>query len=101
MANDTVPLGYLVAVPDLDEAVQYDLGFAILTFMYHGLDTAVTTGGAITGFAQLLTYWFYEYYRVGHPIIREDVKFLAYPCLKAWERGNRKKINDQADNCLC
>ncbi|KAF6159771.1 hypothetical protein GIB67_030029 [Kingdonia uniflora] len=64
-ANDTVPLGYLTAVADLDEAAQYDWGFAILTSLYHGLDTAVMTGGAITGFFQHLTYWFYEYYGVG------------------------------------
>ncbi|KAF6149141.1 hypothetical protein GIB67_025997 [Kingdonia uniflora] len=43
-ANDTVPLGYLAAVADLDEAAQYDWGYAILTSLYHGLDTAVTTG---------------------------------------------------------
>ncbi|KAF6136599.1 hypothetical protein GIB67_016055 [Kingdonia uniflora] len=43
--------------------------------MYHGLDTAVMTGGAITGFVQLLTYWFYEYCGVGHPIVKEDVKY--------------------------
>ncbi|KAF6166404.1 hypothetical protein GIB67_034955 [Kingdonia uniflora] len=41
--------------------------------MYHGLDTAVTTGGAITGFVQLLSYWFYEYCGVGHPIVKEEV----------------------------
>ncbi|KAF6137283.1 hypothetical protein GIB67_036320 [Kingdonia uniflora] len=40
--------------------------------MYHGLDTAVTTGGAITGFVQLLPYWFYEYCGVGHPIVKEE-----------------------------
>ncbi|KAF6133882.1 hypothetical protein GIB67_040646 [Kingdonia uniflora] len=44
------------------------------------------------------TYWLYEYCGVGHPIVKEDVKYLAYPRLKAWERGNRKKTNDQADN---
>ncbi|KAF6136635.1 hypothetical protein GIB67_016091 [Kingdonia uniflora] len=54
-ANDIVPLGYLAAVADLDEATQYDWGSTILTSLYHGLDTAVTIGGAITGFAQLLT----------------------------------------------
>ncbi|KAF6149767.1 hypothetical protein GIB67_017500 [Kingdonia uniflora] len=53
-ANDTVPLRYLATVSDLDSAAQYDRDFAILTSLYHGLDTAVTTGGAITGFAQLL-----------------------------------------------
>ncbi|KAF6157742.1 hypothetical protein GIB67_037315, partial [Kingdonia uniflora] len=53
-ANDTLPLGYLAAVADLDEAAQYDWGYAIIASMYHGLDTAVTTGGAITGFSQLL-----------------------------------------------
>ncbi|KAF6171163.1 hypothetical protein GIB67_035120 [Kingdonia uniflora] len=35
-------------------------------------------------------YWFYEYCGVGHPIVKEDVKFLAYPCLRTWERGNRR-----------
>ncbi|KAF6157737.1 hypothetical protein GIB67_037310 [Kingdonia uniflora] len=88
-ANDTPPLGYLAAVADLDEAAQYDWGSAILVFLYHGLNTAVTTGGA---------YWFYEYCGVGHPIVKEDVKFLAYPRLRAWERGSRRKANDQATN---
>ncbi|KAF6166762.1 hypothetical protein GIB67_005638 [Kingdonia uniflora] len=97
-ANDTVPLGYLAAVNDLDSAAQYDWGYAILASLYHGLDTAVTTGGAITGFVQLLLYWFYEYYGVGHPIVKEEVKYPAYPRLKAWERGNRRKTNDQAAN---
>ncbi|KAF6148470.1 hypothetical protein GIB67_038825 [Kingdonia uniflora] len=97
-ASDTVPLGYLAAVNDLDLATQYDWGSAILASLYHGLDTAVTTGGAITGFVQLLPYWFYEYCGVGHPIVKEEVKYLAYPRLKAWERGNRRKTNDQAAN---
>ncbi|KAF6166430.1 hypothetical protein GIB67_034981 [Kingdonia uniflora] len=53
-ANDIVPLGYLAGVADLDEAAQYDWGSAILASLHHGLDTAVTIGGAITGFSQLL-----------------------------------------------
>ncbi|KAF6160246.1 hypothetical protein GIB67_019015 [Kingdonia uniflora] len=36
---------------------------------------------AITGFSQLLEYWFYEYCGVGHPIVKEEDKFLAYPYL--------------------
>ncbi|KAF6157602.1 hypothetical protein GIB67_037175, partial [Kingdonia uniflora] len=70
-ANDTVPLGYLVAVNDLDSAAQNDWGSAILVSLYHGLDTPVMTGGAITGFVQFLPYWFYEYCGVGHPIVKE------------------------------
>ncbi|KAF6164430.1 hypothetical protein GIB67_025256 [Kingdonia uniflora] len=97
-ANDTVPLGYLAAVNDLDSAAQYDRGYTILASLYHGLDTAVTTGGAITGFVQLLPYWFYEYCGVGHSIVKEEVKYPAYPRLRAWERGNRRKINDQVAN---
>ncbi|KAF6176371.1 hypothetical protein GIB67_011160 [Kingdonia uniflora] len=97
-ANDTVPLEYLAAANDLDSAVQYDWGYVILASLYHGLDTAVTTGGTITGFVQLLPYWFYEYYGVGHPIVIEEVKYLAYLRLRAWERGNMRKINDQAAN---
>ncbi|KAF6140134.1 hypothetical protein GIB67_028940 [Kingdonia uniflora] len=85
-ANDTVPLGYLAAVNDLDSAAQYDWGYAILAPLYHGLDTAVTTGGAIIGFIQLLPYWFYEYCGVGHPIVKEEVKYQAYLRLRAWER---------------
>ncbi|KAF6167780.1 hypothetical protein GIB67_027558 [Kingdonia uniflora] len=95
MANNTLPLGYFTAVADFDEAAQYDWGFIILTSLYHGLDTAVTTGGAITGFSKLLEHWFYEYCRVGHPIVKEGVKFLAYPRLRAWKIGNRRKTNDQ------
>ncbi|KAF6175159.1 hypothetical protein GIB67_022840, partial [Kingdonia uniflora] len=72
-ANDTVPLGYLVVVNNLDSAAQYDWGSAILASLYHVLDTAVTTGGAITEFVQLLPYWFYEYCGVGHPIVKEEV----------------------------
>ncbi|KAF6147145.1 hypothetical protein GIB67_036864 [Kingdonia uniflora] len=98
MANDTLPLRYLTIVADLDEAAQYDCGSTILAYLYHNLDTAVTTGGAITGFSQLLMYWFYEYCEVGHPIVKEDVKYLAYPRLRAWQRGNRKKTNVQADD---
>ncbi|KAF6171305.1 hypothetical protein GIB67_036973 [Kingdonia uniflora] len=45
---------YLAAVNDLDSAAQYGWGSAILASLYHGLDTAVTTEGAITGFVQLL-----------------------------------------------
>ncbi|KAF6166911.1 hypothetical protein GIB67_020140 [Kingdonia uniflora] len=74
------------------------LWFAILASLNHGLDTAVMTGGAITGFAQLLTYWFYEYYGVGHLMFKEDVKYLAYLYLRACDRGNRKKTNDQTYN---
>ncbi|KAF6172683.1 hypothetical protein GIB67_042006 [Kingdonia uniflora] len=73
-ANDTIPLGYLTAVNDLDSVTQYDWGYTILASLYHGLDTAVATGGAITRFVQLLLYWFYEYCGVGHPIVKEEVK---------------------------
>ncbi|KAF6145448.1 hypothetical protein GIB67_032571 [Kingdonia uniflora] len=97
-ANDTVPLGYLAAVNDLDSAAQYDWGSAILASLYHGLDTAVTTGGAITGFVQHLLYWFYEYCGVGHPIVKEEVKYPTYPRLRTWERGNKRKTNNQAAN---
>ncbi|KAF6157884.1 hypothetical protein GIB67_015200 [Kingdonia uniflora] len=45
-----------------------------------------------------MQYRFYEYCGVGHPIVKEDVKFSAYPRLRAWKRGNKKKINDQANN---
>ncbi|KAF6161751.1 hypothetical protein GIB67_013828 [Kingdonia uniflora] len=51
----------------------------------------VTTGGAITGFSQLLEYWFYEYCGVGHPIFKEALKITSYSRLKAWVKGNRKK----------
>ncbi|KAF6164257.1 hypothetical protein GIB67_010227, partial [Kingdonia uniflora] len=71
--NDTVPLGYLAAVNDLDSAAQYDWGSAILASLYHGLDTTVTIGGAITGFVQFLLYWFNEYCGVGHLIVKEEV----------------------------
>ncbi|KAF6134217.1 hypothetical protein GIB67_010016 [Kingdonia uniflora] len=64
-ANDTIPLGYLAGVANLDEAAKYDWGSAILVSLYYGLDTVVTTGGAITEFSQLLEYWFYEYCGVG------------------------------------
>ncbi|KAF6134892.1 hypothetical protein GIB67_002293 [Kingdonia uniflora] len=47
-----------------------------------------------------IPYWFYEYCGVGHPIVKEDVKYPAYPCLRAWERGNMWKSNDQAANLL-
>ncbi|KAF6174984.1 hypothetical protein GIB67_026472 [Kingdonia uniflora] len=97
-ANDTVSLKYLAVVNDLDSAAQYDWGSAILASLYHGLDTAVTTGGTITGFVQLLPYWFYEYCGVGHPIVKEEVKYPTYPRLRAWERGNKRKTNDQVAN---
>ncbi|KAF6158949.1 hypothetical protein GIB67_042030, partial [Kingdonia uniflora] len=97
-ASDIVPLEYLEAIADLDEAPSYDWGSAILASLYHGLDTAVTTGGAITGFSQLLEYWFYMYCGVGHPIVNNALKMTSYPRLKAWEKGNMKKINDQAGN---
>ncbi|KAF6171612.1 hypothetical protein GIB67_036217 [Kingdonia uniflora] len=98
MANDTVPLRYLAAAADLDSAAQYDRGSAIFTSLYHGLDTTVVTRGAIAGFIQLLLYWFYEYCGVGHPIVKEVDKFLAYLRLRAWERGNKRKTNDYATN---
>ncbi|KAF6146576.1 hypothetical protein GIB67_008862 [Kingdonia uniflora] len=81
-ANDTVPLGYLGAVADSDETPLYEWGSTILASLYHGLDTAVTTGGAITGFLLLLEYWFYEYYGVSHPIVNNALKMTSYPCLK-------------------
>ncbi|KAF6135781.1 hypothetical protein GIB67_028637 [Kingdonia uniflora] len=73
-ANNTVSLGYLTAMNDLDSAAQYNGGSAIFDSLYHGLDTAVTIGGAITGFVQFLLYWFYEYCGVGHPIVKEELK---------------------------
>ncbi|KAF6139467.1 hypothetical protein GIB67_031089 [Kingdonia uniflora] len=72
-ANDTVLLRYLVAMADLDKVAQYDWGSAILASLYHGLDTAVTTGDAITGFSQPFEYWLYEYCGVGHPIVKEEL----------------------------
>ncbi|KAF6164424.1 hypothetical protein GIB67_025250 [Kingdonia uniflora] len=71
---------YLIVEADREDDItitpaQYDWGSSILASLYHGLDTAVTTGGAITGFVQLLPYWFYEYCGVGHPIVKEEVKY--------------------------
>ncbi|KAF6176713.1 hypothetical protein GIB67_025777 [Kingdonia uniflora] len=82
-ANDIVPLGYLATVIDLDSTAQYDWGSTILASLYHGLDTA---------------YWFYEYCGVGHPIVKEEVKYSAYLRLRVWERENRRKTNDQSTN---
>ncbi|KAF6167758.1 hypothetical protein GIB67_027536 [Kingdonia uniflora] len=45
-----------------------------------------------------MQYWFYEYCGVGHPIVKEDVKYTAYPRLRVWEMGNMKKTNGQACN---
>ncbi|KAF6151155.1 hypothetical protein GIB67_037363 [Kingdonia uniflora] len=45
-----------------------------------------------------MQYWFYEYCGVAHPIVKEDVKYSAYPHLRAWEKRNRKKRNYQATN---
>ncbi|KAF6150206.1 hypothetical protein GIB67_023161 [Kingdonia uniflora] len=87
-ANDTVPLGYLAVVADLDEAAQYDWGSAILASLYHGLDTAVTTGGVITGFSQLL----------------ESRKRLSSRPIRVSEHGRRGKRGKQMAKqpiCLC
>ncbi|KAF6143203.1 hypothetical protein GIB67_035617 [Kingdonia uniflora] len=89
--NDTVLLGHLTAVNYLDSAAKYDRCSTILASLYHRLDTTVMTEGTITEF-----YCFYEYCEVGHPIVKEEVKYLAYPNLRAWKRGNRRKTNDQA-----
>ncbi|KAF6170909.1 hypothetical protein GIB67_014726 [Kingdonia uniflora] len=89
-ANNTIPLRYLEAMADLGEAPSYDWGFSILASLYYGLDTAVTTGGVITGFSQLL-----EYCGVGHPIVNNALKMTLHPRLKAWEKGNWKKTNNQ------
>ncbi|KAF6138584.1 hypothetical protein GIB67_032478, partial [Kingdonia uniflora] len=97
-ANDTISLRFLAAMADLDSVAQYDWGSAILASLYHGLDTVVMTGGAIIRFVQHLTYWFYEYCGVGHPIVKEDVMFSAYPRLRAYEKGNRREKNDQETN---
>ncbi|KAF6150340.1 hypothetical protein GIB67_034039 [Kingdonia uniflora] len=99
-ANDTVLLGYLAAVNDLDSAAQYDWGYTILASLHHGLDTAVTTGGAITRFVQLLSYWFYEYCGVGHPIVKEEclrqkTYYLSEKLL------SRKRIPLQVPNGNC
>ncbi|KAF6151591.1 hypothetical protein GIB67_021777 [Kingdonia uniflora] len=82
-ANDTILLGYLAVVNDLDSAAKYDWGSAIIASLYHSLDTA---------------YWFYEYCGVGHPIVKEEVKFSAYSRLRALKRRNMRKTNDQATN---
>ncbi|KAF6154033.1 hypothetical protein GIB67_026687 [Kingdonia uniflora] len=97
-ANNTIPLGYIAAMNNLDSTAQYEWGSTIPASLYHGLDTAVTTGSAIIGFLQLLSYWLYEYCVVGHPIVKEEVKYPAYPHLRVWERWNRRKTNNQAAN---
>ncbi|KAF6175966.1 hypothetical protein GIB67_003454 [Kingdonia uniflora] len=94
MANDTVPLGYLAAVANLDSAAQYDWGSAILASLYHGLDTAITTGGAITGFVQLLTYWFYEYCGVDHPIVKEEADTTLATARLRRSPGNLESARD-------
>ncbi|KAF6134093.1 hypothetical protein GIB67_035647 [Kingdonia uniflora] len=47
---------------------------------------------------RLIQYWFYEYYGVGHPIVKEEVKYPAYLRLRTWEKGNKRKTNNQAAN---
>ncbi|KAF6134339.1 hypothetical protein GIB67_005731 [Kingdonia uniflora] len=83
--NDTVPLGYLAAVADLDSAAQYDWGSAILASLYYGLDIAVTTGVPSLDLSNFL--------RQGIG----KVLGLSVP-QRAWERGNRRKTNDQTTN---
>ncbi|KAF6163349.1 hypothetical protein GIB67_025213 [Kingdonia uniflora] len=75
--------------------VQYDWGFAIRVSLYHGLNTAVTAGGAITGFSQLLEYWFYVYCGVGQPIVKERLSFRPIRASKHERGGTRRKTNDQ------
>ncbi|KAF6162638.1 hypothetical protein GIB67_003184, partial [Kingdonia uniflora] len=75
--EENYPTRFITILPDGISHIYYTgkelTGSAILVLLYHGLDTAVTTGGAITGFSQLLEYWFYEYYGVGHPNVKEEV----------------------------
>ncbi|KAF6154900.1 hypothetical protein GIB67_018337 [Kingdonia uniflora] len=86
MANDTVPLGYLAAVADLDEAAQYDW---VMLFLLPC--TMVWIPQSRPG------YWFYEYCGVSYPIVKEEVKYLIYPRLRAWEMGNKKRLLELTD----
>ncbi|KAF6144420.1 hypothetical protein GIB67_024647 [Kingdonia uniflora] len=40
-------------------------------------------------------YWFYEFSGVGHPIVKEMLNITSYLRLKAWEKGNMNKTNNQ------
>ncbi|KAF6170308.1 hypothetical protein GIB67_042998 [Kingdonia uniflora] len=86
-ANDIVPLGYLATMNDLDSAAQYDRGSAILASLYHGLDTAVTTGVLV-----LRALWGWSPYSQGIG----KVPGLSAP--QSMGEGNKRKTNDQAAN---
>ncbi|KAF6175291.1 hypothetical protein GIB67_000612 [Kingdonia uniflora] len=89
-ANETIPLGYLAAVNDLDSAAQHDwvlLFFLPCTMVWIPQSRL---GVPSLNLSNLL--------RVGHPIVKEDVKFSTYSRLRAWERKNRRKTNDHATN---
>ncbi|KAF6165122.1 hypothetical protein GIB67_000706 [Kingdonia uniflora] len=62
--------------------------------MYHGLDTAITTGSAITRLSQLLEYWFYEYCGVGHTIVKEE-RLQQLTDKNATLRRRLDSVNDQ------
>ncbi|KAF6136906.1 hypothetical protein GIB67_018945 [Kingdonia uniflora] len=64
---------YLTVETDRENDITIARAFILFMMGHLCLDTAVTTEDAITGFVQLLPYWFYEYSGVGHPIVKEEV----------------------------
>ncbi|KAF6157223.1 hypothetical protein GIB67_041684 [Kingdonia uniflora] len=102
-ANDTFSLGYLAAVNDLDSAAQYDWGYAILASLYHGLDTAVTTRGAITGFVQLLPYlvlrvlWGWSPYSQGRGRYHIDHRIVQMITWEPWFDSTVSETEDVLD----
>ncbi|KAF6142637.1 hypothetical protein GIB67_015123 [Kingdonia uniflora] len=89
-ANDTVQLGYLAVVNDLDLTPNMT---EVLLFLLPC--TMVWIPQSQPGVPSLDLCNFFRYVNT---IGSTSIVGLAYPRLRAWERGNRRKTNDLAAN---
>ncbi|XP_026392772.1 uncharacterized protein LOC113288047 [Papaver somniferum] len=85
-------IGWLKALEDLEKAPHYDWGFEILGEMYRGIGQASIGIPNFTGFWGILEYWWYTYFCVRKPILKDNtVDFQLWTCTTR-ETGQRTLV---------
>ena len=89
--KNTIRLGYLAALTDLDALHTFDWGSAILGNLYTALDS-YTFGRVrqLYGFWYVLPFWYYEYTANMHSRLEDTTNtqgFIYFPRLRRWSRA--------------
>ncbi|XP_026384203.1 protein MAINTENANCE OF MERISTEMS-like [Papaver somniferum] len=90
-ASSVVLIGFLEALEDLQQAPTYDWGSVILSEIYMNLiDCSTCVRDRFDAFWGLLEYWWYTWFRVSEPSIKNHTN--VFPIIRKYDSENWKPI---------